>query len=39
MTEIKTNSYADLFINLAKPDEDGFSRAVGTDEFVGEFSK
>jgi hypothetical protein len=35
----KSKSKTELFLELARPDEEGFSRCVSSDEFVGEYSR
>ena len=38
MSESKPQSKRELFLELAKPNDDGFSREVSIDEFVGKYS-
>ena len=35
---MQNKTYKDLFLELAKPDENGISRLVSVDEFVGEYA-
>ncbi|MBC6436548.1 MAG: hypothetical protein GDA52_00095 [Rhodobacteraceae bacterium] len=35
----KKHSTADLFLQLAQPDDQGFSRKVGVEEFIGPYER